>query len=164
MHHLLGEINTWKLNSVKRVQLLALTETCTLWHIRIRNGSSHPMDSFICTHNTPTASLSSGVCDYSLYLSSVCFWTLIIGNEKDRVLSLVQWGSCQRKSTKVHNCEIFLLQGQQALAAQPDNVLVRTHSFKISTAGYVPTNLMYYTRKKTQHKCVFSIWGDEVQQ
>lgn len=63
---------------------------------------------------------------FSLYFSSVGFWTPRIGNKKDKALSPVQWGSCNRKSTKVHNCEIFLLQGQESLAAQPDNVLVRT--------------------------------------
>lgn len=63
---------------------------------------------------------------FSLYFSSVGFWTPRIGNKKDKALSPVQWGSCNRKSTKVHNCEIFLLQGQESLAAQPDNVLVKT--------------------------------------
>lgn len=76
---------------------------------------------------------------FSLYFSSVCFRTPIIGNKKDKALSPVQWGSCNRKSTKVHNCEIFFLQGQESLAAQPVNVLVRTLSFQTNTTGAIRT-------------------------
>lgn len=87
---------------------------------------------------------------FSLYFSSVGFWTPRIGNKKDKALSPVQWGSCNRKSTKVHNCEIFLLQGQESLAAQPDNVLVRTLShLKQTPLG--PYGLIYC------HACTYTL-------
>lgn len=103
---------------------------------------------------------------FPLYFSPVCFWTTIIGNKKDKALSPVQWGSCNRKSKKVHNCEIFLLQGQQSLAAQPDNVLVRTRShLKQTPLGLYVLDLLpllphthRHTEATDDNVCILNWW------
>lgn len=79
----------------------------------------------------------------SLFISAQCAFGHLNWLIK-KIKHSLQCGSCNRKSTKVHNGEIFLLQDQQALASRPDNVRARTLSFKTSTEGDDPELLIYY--------------------